>query len=331
MEDEIMGFARAGLARRAAPFMVLMLAGFLVIPLPPRGDRPGQVIAATALLTLVAVAVVALPWARMPRWVQVVPLLACLAVVALLRDAEGGAASAESPLAMAPVFWCALYGTRRQLSVVIAALVAMFVAPRVLIGAPRYPTSDWERALIWPLTGLLVGVTVQDLVGRIRRQAAQLKELAGTDALTGVANRRTWDDSLVREFDRARRSNEPLAVCVIDLNGFKHFNDLYGHPAADRFLKALTSSWASALRTTDVLARLGGDEFGLLLPGLTATEAEAVLGRLAELVPAGQTFAAGVVQTDGNDEPDDLLTRADAALYRSKPAGADQPRLREVG
>jgi diguanylate cyclase (GGDEF)-like protein len=304
--------------------MALILAGFLAVPLPPSGDRPRPLIAATALLVVVAAAIVVVPWKRLPQWIQTFPLLGFLAVVALLRDAEGGAASAESALALAPVFWCALYGTRRQLGVVIAGVAAMFAVPRVLIGGPRYPISEWERALIWPLTGLLVGLTVQDLVGRIRRQAAQLEELAGTDALTGLANRRTWDDSLTREIDRAARTKEPLVVCLIDLNGFKHFNDAHGHPAADRFLKALTSAWASALRTTDVLARLGGDEFGLLLPGLTLAEARAVLGRLEQLVPQGQTFAAGLVETNGGDAVEDLLTKADAALYAAKPGAAIQ-------
>jgi diguanylate cyclase (GGDEF)-like protein len=258
------------------------------------------------------------PWKRLPGWAQVLPMLSCLAVVALLREAEGGAVSSESALALVPVFWCALYGTRRQLSVVIAGVALVFVVPRILVGAPNYPVGEWERAVIWPLTGLLMGLTVQGLVARIKRQADQLKELAGTDALTGLANRRTWDEALVREIERAKRGVEPLVLVLLDLNGFKAYNDINGHPAADRFLKEMASAWTGALRPTDTLARLGGDEFGLILPGLSTGEARAVVQRLQELVPGGQTFASGLIETSGSESIEDVLVRADDVLYASK-------------
>lgn len=298
----------------------MVFAGFLVVPLPPF-DRPGPLVAAGALFAALVVAGLTVPWERVPRWFQLVPLLTCLALVGLLRDAEGGSASAESALALVPVFWCALYGTRSQLGVLIAAVAAMFIVPRVVIGAPDYPVSEWERAFIWPLTGLLMGLTVQRLVARIKRQADLLKELAGTDALTGLANRRTWDESLARELERIKRGAAPLVLVLLDLNGFKAYNDAHGHPAADRFLKEVTSAWAAVLRPTDTLARLGGDEFGLILPGLRFDEGQAVLGRLRELVPSGQTFAAGLVETDGSVPGEDLLVLADEALYRAKLQG----------
>ena len=316
-EHQAGGLGRLGLKARAAPFIALILAGFLATPLPPE-DRSGPLLAAGILLVLVVLGVVATPWGRLPGWLQVIPMLACLAVVALLRDAEGGAVSAESPLALVPVFWCALYGTRRQLGVVIAGVGLIFVVPRAFIGGAAYPVTEWERGLLWLLTCLLMGLTVQSLVVRIKRQAGLLKELAGTDALTGLANRRTWDESLTREIERSMRSGEPLALVLLDLNGFKAYNDVHGHPAADRFLKETTSVWASALRPTDTLARLGGDEFGLLLPGLRGDEAERVVKRLQELMPAGQTFSAGLVETDGSERSEDLLVRADAVLYRVK-------------
>lgn len=315
--DDSAGLRRADLRRRAAPFAALIFAGLLVAALPPF-DRAAPLAAAGALFVALVVGGMLVPWARMPGWLQLVPLLTCLALVGLLRDAEGGAASAESALALVPVFWCALYGTRRQLGVLIAAVAAMFVVPRLTVGGRNYPISEWERAFIWPLTGLLMGLTVQGLVARIKRQADLLKELAGTDALTGLANRRTWDESLARELERTKRSDGRLVLVLMDLNGFKAFNDAHGHPAADRFLKETTSAWAGVLRPTDTLARLGGDEFGLILPGLDSVEAEAVLSRLRELVPSGQTFAAGLVETGGSEHGDDLLVRADAALYRSK-------------
>jgi diguanylate cyclase (GGDEF)-like protein len=319
------GLDRRGLTRRAAPFMALILAGFLVVPLPGTRDRAGPILAAGAVFIALVTSVPLLPWKRLPDCAQVLPMLGCLAVVALLREAEGGAASSESALALVPVFWCALYGTRRQLGVVIAGVAMIFIVPRILVGGPNYPVGEWERAVIWPLTGLLMGLTVQGLVARIKRQADQLKELAGTDALTGLANRRTWDEALGREIERAKRGTEPLVLVLIDLNGFKAYNDFHGHPAADRFLKEMASAWTGALRPTDTLARLGGDEFGLILPGLSSTEAGTVVERLQELVPGGQTFASGLIETDGNESIEDILVRADDVLYASKthraPAG----------
>lgn len=294
-----------------------MLAGFAVVPLPP-ADRPGPLVAAgVVFLALLAVAALT-PWRRVPAWLQVLPLLGCLAVVALLRQAEGGAASAVSALALVPVFWCALYGNRRQLGILIMGMAVMFIVPRATVGGHDYPPYEWERAFLWPLTGLLMGITVQSLVVRIKRQADQLKELAGTDALTGLANRRTWDEALRREIERAKRGTAPLVLVLLDLNGFKAYNDVHGHPAADRFLKQMASAWSSALRPTDTLARLGGDEFGLILPGLSADEAEAVVQRLRELVPGGETFASGLVETDGEESIEDVLVRADGVLYASK-------------
>jgi diguanylate cyclase (GGDEF)-like protein len=318
VDDESTGFGRRGLMGRAAPFVALILAGFAMVPLPPAGERAVPLIAAGLLLAAIVIGIAVAPLERSSSWLQVLPMLACLGVVALLRDSEGGAASAQSPLALVPVFWCALYGTRRQLMVIIVGVAVMFAVPRLVVGAPRYPVTEWERALLWAGTGLVVGLTVQGLVARIKLQAQQLKQLAGTDPLTGLANRRTWDEALRVELDRARRTGQPLVLGLIDLNGFKNFNDAHGHPAADRFLKEMTAAWAAVLRTTDTLARLGGDEFGLILPGLTIDEAEAVLTRLEELIPAGQTFAAGLTAADGGERPEDLLAHADKALYQSK-------------
>jgi diguanylate cyclase (GGDEF)-like protein len=329
IEFDVGGLGRRGLRQRAAPFMALMLAGFIVVPLPGTGDRVGPMVLAGAVFISMVVSVLVAPWKRMPGWAQVLPMLSCLAVVALLRDAEGGSVSSESALALVPVFWCALYGTPRQLGVVIAGVALIFIVPRVLVGSPRYPVSEWERAFIWPLTGLLMGLTVQGLVARIKRQADQLKELAGTDALTGLANRRTWDEALGREIERAKRGTETLVLVLLDLNGFKAYNDVHGHPAADRFLKEMASAWTGALRPTDTLARLGGDEFGLILPGLSAPEAQTVVERLKELVPGGQTFASGLVETDGAESIEDVLVRADAVLYASKTDRISARGLRE--
>jgi diguanylate cyclase (GGDEF)-like protein len=98
-----------------------------------------------------------------------------------------------------------------------------------------------------------------------------LARLALTDSLTGLGNRRTWDQQLSHELARARRSNEPLSVALLDLDDFKAFNDDHGHQAGGRVLIGVASAWGSELRDVAVLCRWGGDKFAALLPNVGET------------------------------------------------------------
>jgi diguanylate cyclase (GGDEF)-like protein len=144
------------------------------------------------------------------------------------------------------------------------------------------------------------------------------------DGLTGIPNRRTWDGELPVAMDRARRDGAPLTVALIDLDRFKRFNDEHGHQAGDRLLKDATAAWSAALRSTDLLCRYGGEEFGVLMPGATAEQAAEVLERLRGVTPRSQTFSAGVACWDRQEISDELVARADRALYAAKAAGRDR-------
>ncbi|HSD80004.1 MAG TPA: diguanylate cyclase [Solirubrobacteraceae bacterium] len=152
----------------------------------------------------------------------------------------------------------------------------------------------------------------------------RLDRLARTDDLTGLANRRAWEELLERELASAARTGLPVAVALIDLDRFKEYNDLYGHQAGDRVLREAASRWRERLRVTDVLARWGGEEFGLLLPGCDAACACELLERLRGLLPDGVTFSAGVAGWDGEGAADALVAAADAALYSAKQGGRDR-------
>ena len=132
----------------------------------------------------------------------------------------------------------------------------------------------------------------------------RLEQMASTDGLTGLLNRRAWDEALSRETSRARRSGEPLCLALIDLDHFKDFNDECGHQAGDRLLKAAAAAWRGALREVDLLARYGGEEFAVLLPGCGVGEARSVLERVREATPAGITCSAGVAQWDMAEKAD---------------------------
>lgn len=147
---------------------------------------------------------------------------------------------------------------------------------------------------------------------------AELESLARIDPLTGLPNRRAWEETLTSGTAVAAREHRPLAVALIDIDGFKQFNDTHGHQAGDRLLKRAAAAWRVELRDGDVLARWGGDEFAVLI---TATQSTArhVLQRLRDSVPE-HAFSVGVAEWRPDDNAETFLGRADADLYAAKTA-----------
>jgi diguanylate cyclase (GGDEF)-like protein len=152
----------------------------------------------------------------------------------------------------------------------------------------------------------------------------RLELAARTDDLTGLHNRRAWSTEIAREMARAERDGTALCVAVLDLDRFKQFNDDHGHQAGDRFLKQVAGVWTSELRGTDILARHGGEEFALAMPNTELDKAERMLERLCAAVPDDQTCSAGVCTWNGEESGEELLSRADRALYGAKDAGRNR-------
>jgi diguanylate cyclase (GGDEF)-like protein/PAS domain S-box-containing protein len=151
-----------------------------------------------------------------------------------------------------------------------------------------------------------------------------VQAMALTDPTTGLPNRRSWEEEVPRAIARAQRNGRPLAVALADIDHFKAFNDEHGHPAGDALLAELAAGWRRTLRTTDLIARYGGEEFGLLMPDCPPDEAMSLLARLRAATPRGQTASVGLAYWDGSEGPDDIVSRADAALYEAKYAGRDR-------
>jgi diguanylate cyclase (GGDEF)-like protein len=163
---------------------------------------------------------------------------------------------------------------------------------------------------------------------RNRDLVRQLERLSREDALTGLANRRSWDETLGREFERARRTEGSLAVLLCDLDHLKEINDRYGHATGDRVLKTIADALRERVRVGDLAARLGGDEFGVICPdtGLQAASAlaEDLRARFGELSmadiagPAVTVSIGAASRKPGDLTATDVVQRADDRLYTAK-------------
>jgi diguanylate cyclase (GGDEF)-like protein len=177
----------------------------------------------------------------------------------------------------------------------------------------------------------IYAVYQQILIKRLRRELAEkqghsdiLRSLAMVDPLTGLYNRRFAEQRLAAEVSRSERRGHPLTVLTLDLNNFKEINDNYGHPAGDQVLREFAGRLNRVIRGSDLAVRLGGDEFLVLLPECTMEQLQLVLGRLGSIevdwegrkIPV--TFSAGWKEYEMGDRPEELMARADQALYERK-------------
>ena len=298
-----------------------MFFAFAFVALPPDSERTAHLGAVFGITALITTAAVVIPWEdRLPRIAQVLPAMGYLPAIALLRDIEGGPPSGYAPLVVLPVLWLALYGTGGAVAVSVAGVAAALIAPLLIVGDPRYPASEWRWTGVTVTVTAVAGYTVFKLVARSKRLTAQLAELARTDPLTLLANRRRWDEELAREIARSRRSHVPLAVALLDMDELKAFNDQFGHLAGDALLQDCARAWNREVRTEDLLARYGGDEFGLILPNCALDAATTVVERLRRATP-GATCSVGIAEWQPGESKEDLLVRADAALYTAKRNG----------
>ncbi len=174
----------------------------------------------------------------------------------------------------------------------------------------------------------------------LRAVIAQADELAHTDALTFLPNRRMIVAEIQREVTRAERYSSPLTISMLDLDTFKYVNDTYGHAAGDDVLRSVTKELRAHIRQPDEIGRYGGDEFLVILPNSAASAAAEQASRLCERVrsmkllvgdaPVHLTMSAGIAQLKRSRENwQTLLERADRALYEAKAAGGNQWKISE--
>jgi diguanylate cyclase (GGDEF)-like protein len=183
----------------------------------------------------------------------------------------------------------------------------------------------YQQVLIHRLRSQVAG-QIQSLA-KVESLASEVYKLAALDQLTGLYNRRSGEQRLGQEISRAQRHGRPLTVLLIDLDGLKQVNDRYGHAAGDLVIKGFAERLQRAIRGSDLAVRLGGDEFMALLPECRAEEVRHVLARVEglEVIYNNEkiqcSFSRGWTDYKLGESPQDLLKRADDALYENKRAG----------
>ena len=202
-----------------------------------------------------------------------------------------------------------------------ASAASVLTVSWALTHGPVSVEGYFTRATAFFAVALVVGWQVR---ARARERAAfeaQLVALATQDKLSGLANRRGWEERATAELQRAARTGRPCVVAIADLDNLKTLNDTEGHAAGDQLLVACASAWTGAIREVDFLARLGGDEFALLFPECGVEDAAEVIARMRFATRKGHGFSSGLAETDGGETLDQVMERADAALYEAKRAG----------
>jgi diguanylate cyclase (GGDEF)-like protein len=245
-----------------------------------------------------------------------------LICVTLLQAYSGGISSGYVVLLMMPMIWYGLQASDREIMAMIVVLTGCAFAPMLVIGAPAYPVH-WGNAALVLMIGSTVAWSLRSAVREVITLTGRLREEAVIDPLTGLLNRRGWQRTAPAILQRARRNEEPVSVVAVDLDAFKTHNDTHGHDEGDRLLCEVADHIKAGLRADDVAARMGGDEFLLLLANTDSDAALDAVSRLQSLSSAG-TFSAGIAQFDLREGLDDLLRRADLALYAAKAAGGNR-------
>jgi len=304
----------------------LVAASVLVLPHSPQMNETGMlVLAGLGLIAAGAIWVWRRSW---PLWFFQLSTASGSVILGFCVIWSGEASSAYPLLILWVAIFSAYFFTAAQTA---AQLVFGGLIYALALLTHPYPGSN--AAAHWLLTMVpfaFVAAMVNTMVTWRRLLEAEREELlietielARTDPLTGLPNRRAWRDELDRELARASRGGS-LCVAMLDLDHFKQFNDEHGHVAGDALLQELAQVWSLVVRPSDTLARYGGEEFALLLPDCVREGAAEVVERLRTMIPGDQHCSAGLACWDGSESPLSLIERADARLYTAKGAGRDQ-------
>jgi diguanylate cyclase (GGDEF)-like protein len=313
--------------------------GILLLPLAPLGE-PIEPAGWLAIAAMAVAAFVTCGYLLSPdRHVGFDQLLALSYVaLVLLVVAQWLTGGAESPLRelylLAALSGVGVHPPRRALVFLVTIEVAI-AAPLLYGGWSTTAAAEiLARGLLWCSLSLVVIA----LMANVRNQRVgmsakerQAQALARVDALTGLGNRRAFEEALQGEVAREQRAGSSATLLLLDVDRFKQINDEHGHRSGDRCLRELAAALNGTLRPTDRCYRWGGDEFVVLLPATERSEAERIGERIAAAVgetcsrPGGGRLrvSCGLAEISDADEADALIEAADLALFRQKRLAVD--------
>ncbi len=178
---------------------------------------------------------------------------------------------------------------------------------------------------------------MMDEVETLRKQLEQVREESLTDALTGIANRKAFDQQLEQVYQSSMQQQSPFCLVISDIDHFKKFNDTFGHLVGDKVLRYVATTIKSCVKGKDLAARFGGEEFVLILPQTELKDARVVADQIRQAVSVRElkdkrankdygriTISLGVAQFQGDEQPLEILSRADQALYQAKENGRNR-------
>ena len=197
------------------------------------------------------------------------------------------------------------------------------IAEFIFIAVGFSTAATISQRVPWIFVVMVLG-TILGQSPFVRYLVGEIVELSRVDPLTGIANRRAFDEQMEYTRRDSRRSERSNAIIMLDIDFFKQFNDNRGHLDGDQFLCDVTKAWVSVLRDSDLLARFGGEEFIVLLRDCPMEGAMECADRLRAVVPAGMTCSAGVGVFQHGEEYSQLLARTDLALYEAKDQGRNR-------
>jgi diguanylate cyclase (GGDEF)-like protein len=293
-------------------------------------DPSGSIAPCLGALVIVAFLLTIGP--RLPRWglAPVGPIGVALIAYGLGTMVGAGDGAV---LYVWPVFWTSFFFGRRGAFAIVAFVgVAHGLALLSLPGDSSY-LGRWVDVMV---SSVVVATVVLMLVRRNEDLLARLAGEARTDTLTGLLNRRGFDERASLELAHASRSGQSVAVASFDLDHFKHINDEWGHDTGDRVLARAGEVLTDNSRNIDIAARFGGEEFVVLLPGSDSEDADAFTQRIRRALATSDAsglptvgVSAGVIASSAPEAIEEILQAADAALYEAKRTGRNRTVITE--
>lgn len=268
-----------------------------------------------------------IPWAEAPMWQHVAAVVVMLPICGVMFWATGGADSYALPLFVLPLFFSAYFYPPKLAYALVTLLVLVLATPLLYDDHGGY----YARLLTMAAGSYALTAVILWLKGRLVQAERTQHAMAFQDPLTGLGNRRAFDEALLQEVVRSGeiapgRDHEPSALLFLDLDHFKEVNEAFGHQTGDRVLRTVAASCSGVLRPGDTFARIGGDEFAIVAPRAGRAGAERLAADLEQAVlRVAETDAAQVTGTvsfallgeDGRNASE-LMRTADRRLREAK-------------